>query len=160
MSDNNLILQENEYKSSKKSSILKNNKLTVESSFNKLISQQTSLNIIILNNSSVISLDISSIKRIFSLNQLDYKEYITLSSGKDELNINSEKHSLSESITITLQRKTEKQLNEETNDDREGSSTKEDDDLNIHKKQKDIRSHQSHYCREYKKNDEFDGVFF
>ena len=138
MSDNNLILQENEYKSSKKSSILKNNKLTVESSFNKLISQQTSLNIIILNNSSVISLDISSIKRIFSLNQLDYKEYITLSSGKDELNINSEKHSLSESITITLQRKTEKQLNEETNDDREGSSTKEDDDLNIHKKQKDI----------------------
>ena len=138
MSDNNLILQENEYKSSKKLSILKNNKLTVESSFNKLISQQTSLNIIIFNNSSAFHLDISSIKRIFSLNQLDYKEYITLSSGKDELNINSEKHSLSESITITLQRKTEKQLNEETNDDREGSSTKEDDDLNIHKKQKDI----------------------
>ena len=138
MSDNNLILQENEYKSSKKLSILKNNKLTVESSFNKIISQQTSLNIIIFNNSSAFHLDISSIKRIFSLNKLDCKEYITLSRGKDKLNINSEKHSLSESITITLQRKTEKQLNEETNDDREGSSTKEDDDLNIHKKQKDI----------------------
>ena len=138
MSDNNLILQENEYKSSKKLSILKNNKLTVESSFNKIISQQTSLNIIIFNNSSAFHLDISSIKRIFSLNKLDCKEYITLSRGKDKLNINSEKHSLSESITISPQRKTEKQLNEETADDGEGSITKEDDDLNKHKKQKDI----------------------
>ena len=53
------------------------------------------------------------------MNQLDYEDYINIFFDKDELNINSEGHSLSESMTISTNRKTEKDFNEEITEEGE-----------------------------------------
>ena len=116
----------------------RNYKFISKSSFNKIISQQSSLDIIISNKQSRISLDISSVKRIFSLNQLDNKEIINIYFDKADLNMNLEENTLSESITISPNNKTEKELIEETTDEGEDNTIKEDDFLNENKNQKDI----------------------
>jgi len=137
MSKNNLILEKYESKGPKKPSCIKNNNF-INKSYSKIISEQSSLNITIPQSQSNISIDIASIKRIFSFNQLDYKEYISVCLDKDDININQEEHSLSESLTISLNRKAEKELIEETTDDGEDSTIKEDDNLNEQKNKKDI----------------------
>jgi len=137
MSENNLFLEKRESKNPKAKSSKKNNILNIKS-FSKIISEQSSLNVIIPHSPTTISIDIKSIKRIFSISQLDYKEFISICLDKEDLNINQEEHSLSESLSISLNRKTEKELNEETTDDGEESTIKDDDNFNDHKIKKDI----------------------
>ena len=72
------------------------------------------------------------------MNQLDYEDYINIFFDKDELNINSEGHSLSESMTISTNRKTEKDFNEEITEEGDEITIKEDDSLNDEKNKKDI----------------------
>ena len=97
----------------------------------KIISEQSSLNIIVKNKEEILNIDIFSVKRIFSLNQLDYKDYINFTFDKDDLNLKSEEPSLSESLTISTSRSIHKEINDETtDDDGEESIIKEDDKLN------------------------------
>lgn len=137
MSENNLMLQDYLPKRERKSLKIKDHKLIDSSLFQEVISEQSSLNITIAYKSQNINLDISSIKRIFSLNMLEYKDYIILNLDNPDLNINSEEHSLTDSLTITHNRKKDKDMNEETTDDGEESTIKEDDLLNEEKNKKD-----------------------
>lgn len=127
MSEKNLLFQSRAKKGSK-ILISKYNKLTNSSLLNEIISEKKIMNIIINNKNTNISLDISSIKQIFSFNQLDINEYITLFSNKIAANKKSEKNF----------RKKEKEINEETTDDGEESIIKEDDYLNDNKDKNDL----------------------
>ena len=138
MSDNILTLDQYKIKSKKEPSNIYNQKSRNSSLLNKIISEKPSLNITIPDKSLNICLDISSVKRIFLMNQLDYEDYINIFFDKDELNINSEGHSLSESMTISTNRKTEKDFNEEITEEGDEITIKEDDSLNDEKNKKDI----------------------
>ena len=138
MSDNILTLDQYKIKSKKEPSNIYNQKSINSSLLNKIISEKSSLNITIPDKSLNICLDISSVKRIFLMNQLDYEDYINIFFDKDELNINSEGHSLSESMTISTNRKTEKDFNEEITEEGDEITIKEDDSLNDEKNKKDI----------------------
>jgi hypothetical protein len=138
MSDNILTLDQYKIKSKKEPSNIYNQKSRNSSLLNKIISEKSSLNITIPDKSLNICLDISSVKRIFLMNQLDYEDYINIFFDKDELNINSEGHSLNESMTISTNRKTEKDFNEEITEEGDEITIKEDDSLNDEKNKKDI----------------------
>ena len=137
MSDNNLLILNSQIKN--KVDELSNNNIveSLDSSiYSKIIESKSSLNIKIQNKSSNINLDISSLKRIFSYNQLDYIKYISLIQDKEELNMNMEVNSLSESLTIPVNRKTEKEINEETTE--EDTTIKEDDLINDEKNKNNV----------------------
>ena len=140
MSETNLLLPVSKIKNIIKES--SNNQIitSVNSSlYTKIIESKSSLNIKLKNILSNIYLDISSVKRIFSYYQLDYKTYISLIQNKDELNMNLEMNSLSESLTIPINRKTEKEINEETTE--EETTIKEDDYLNEEKNKNSMSVH-------------------
>ena len=137
MSDNNLLILNSQIKN--KVDELSNNNIveSLDSSiYSKIIESKSSLSIKIQNESSNINLDISSLKRIFSYNQLDYIKYISLIQDKEELNMNMEVNSLSESLTIPVNRKTEKEMNEETTE--EDTTIKEDDLINDEKNKNNV----------------------
>ena len=137
MSDNNLLILNSQIKN--KVEELSNNNIaqSLDSSiYSKIIESKSSLNIKIQNKLSNINLDISSLKRIFSYNQLDYIKYLSLIQDKDELNMNIEMNSLSESLTIPVNRKTEKEINEETTE--EDTIIKEDDLINDEKNKSNV----------------------
>ena len=137
MSDNNLLILNSQIKN--KVEELSNNNIaqSLDSSiYSKIIESKSSLNIKIQNKLSNINLDISSLKRIFSYNQLDYIKYISLIQDKEELNMNIEVNSLSESLTIPVNRKTEKEINEETTE--EDTTIKEDDLINDEKNKSNV----------------------
>ena len=138
MSDNNLILQDKEINHSKEYQNIKINNLLNSDLYEKVIKARTSFNIIISKNSVSVNLDITSLKRIFSLNQLKYKEYITLNYDKDDLNISLEIKSLNKSITLSNNKKTEKDLNEETTEDGDEITVKEDDKLQVKNNKKEF----------------------
>ena len=137
MSDNNLLILNSQIKN--KVEELSNNNIveSLDSSiYSKIIESKSSLSIKIQNKLSNINLDISSLKRIFSYNQLDYIKYISLIQDKEELNMNIEVNSLSESLTIPVNRKTEKEINEETTE--EDTTIKEDDLINDEKNKNNV----------------------
>ena len=137
MSDNNLLILNSQIKN--KVDELSNNNIveSLDSSiYSKIIESKSSLNIKIQNKLSNINLDISSLKRIFSYNQLDYIKYLSLIQDKEELNMNIEVNSLSESLTIPVNRKTEKEINEETTE--EDTTIKEDDLINDEKNKNNV----------------------
>ena len=137
MSDNNLLILNSKIKN--KVEELSNNNIveSLDSSiYSKIIESKSSLSIKIQNKLSNINLDISSVKRIFSYNQLDYIKYISLIQDKEELNMNIEVNSLSESLTIQVNRKTEKEINEETTE--EDTTIKEDDLINEEKNKNNV----------------------
>ena len=137
MSDNNLLILNSQIKN--KVDELSNNNIveSLDSSiYSKIIESKSSLSIKIQNKLSNINLDISSVKRIFSYNQLDYIKYISLIQDKEELNMNIEVNSLSESLTIPVNRKTEKEINEETTE--EDTTIKEDDLINDEKNKNNV----------------------
>ena len=137
MSDNNLLILNSQIKN--KVDELSNNNIveSLDSSiYFKIIESKSSLSIKIQNKLSNINLDISSVKRIFSYNQLDYIKYISLIQDKEELNMNIEVNSLSESLTIPVNRKTEKEINEETTE--EDTTIKEDDLINDEKNKNNV----------------------
>ena len=137
MSDNNLLILNSQIKN--KVDELSNNNIveSLDSSiYSKIIESKSSLSIKIQNKLSNINLDISSLKRIFSYNQLDYIKYISLIQDKEELNMNMEVNSLSESLTIPVNRKTEKEINEETTE--EDTTIKEDDLINDEKNKNNV----------------------
>ena len=137
MSDNNLLILNSQIKN--KVDELSNNNIveSLDSSiYSKIIESKSSLSIKIQNKLSNINLDISSLKRIFSYNQLDYIKYISLIQDKEELNMNMEVNSLSESLTIPVNRKTEKEMNEETTE--EDTTIKEDDLINDEKNKNNV----------------------
>ena len=137
MSDNNLLILNSQIKN--KVEELSNNNIvqSIDSSiYSKIIESKSSLNIKIQNKLSNINLDISSLKRIFSYNQLDYIKYLSLIQDKEELNMNIEVNSLSESLTIPVNRKTEKEINEETTE--EDTTIKEDDLINDEKNKSNV----------------------
>ena len=137
MSDNNLLILNSQIKN--KVEELSNNNIveSLDSSiYSKIIESKSSLSIKIQNKLSNINLDISSVKRIFSYNQLDYIKYISLIQDKEELNMNIEVNSLSESLTIPVNRKTEKEINEETTE--EDTTIKEDDLINDEKNKNNV----------------------
>jgi hypothetical protein len=137
MSDNNLLILNSQIKN--KVEELSNNNIvqSIDSSiYSKIIESKSSLNIKIQYKLSNINLDISSLKRIFSYNQLDYIKYLSLIQDKEELNMNIEVNSLSESLTIPVNRKTEKEINEETTE--EDTTIKEDDFLNDEKNKNNV----------------------
>ena len=137
MSDNNLLILNSQIKN--KVEELSNNNIveSLDSSiYSKIIESKSSLSIKIQNKLSNINLDISSVKRIFSYNQLDYIKYISLIQDKEELNMNIEVNSLSESLTIQVNRKTEKEINEETTE--EDTTIKEDDLINEEKNKNNV----------------------
>ena len=137
MSDNNLLILNSQIKN--KVDELSNNNIveSLDSSiYSKIIESKSSLSIKIQNKLSNINLDISSVKRIFSYNQLDYIKYISLIQDKEELNMNMEVNSLSESLTIPVNRKTEKEINEETTE--EDTTIKEDDLINDEKNKNNV----------------------
>ena len=137
MSDNNLLILNSQIKN--KVEELSNNNIaqSLDSSiYSKIIESKSSLNIKIQNKLSNINLDISSLKRIFSYNQLDYIKYLSLIQDKEELNMNIEVNSLSESLTIPVNRKTEKEINEETTE--EDTTIKEDDLINDEKNKNNV----------------------
>ena len=118
MSENNLLIPDSKMKNKSKDS--SNGQITNSLNsllYSKIIESKSSLNIKLKNKLLNIYLDISSVKRIFLYNQLDYKNYISLIQDKDELNMNLEVNSLSESLTIPINRKTEKEINEETTEE-------------------------------------------
>ena len=129
MSSTNLILQDKEINYEKEYPIIKIDNSLNSDLYEKIIKERTSFNIIISKNSLNINLDIISLKRIFSLNQLKYNEYITLNYDKDDLNINLDVNSLNESITFFNNKKTDKEINEETTEDGDESTVKEVDKL-------------------------------
>ena len=137
MSDNNLLILNSQIKN-KVDELLNNNIVeSLDSSiYSKIIESKSSLSIKIQNKLSNINLDISSVKRIFSYNQLDYIKYISLIQDKEELNMNIEVNSLSESLTIPVNRKTEKEINEETTE--EDTTIKEDDLINDEKNKNNV----------------------
>ena len=137
MSDNNLLILNSQIKN--KVEELSNNNIvqSIDSSiYSKIIESKSSFNIKIQNKLSNINLDISSLKRIFSYNQLDYIKYLSLIQDKEELNMNIEVNSLSESLTIPVNRKTEKEINEETTE--EDTTIKEDDLINDEKNKNNV----------------------
>ena len=137
MSDNNLLILNSQIKN--KVDELSNNNIveSLDSSiYSKIIESKSSLSIKIQNKLSNINLDISSLKRIFSYNQLDYIKYLSLIQDKEELNMNIEVNSLSESLTIPVNRKTEKEINEETTE--EDTTIKEDDLINDEKNKNNV----------------------
>lgn len=137
MSDNNLLILNSQIRN--KVDELSNNNIveSLDSSiYSKIIESKSSLSIKIQNKLSNINLDISSVKRIFFYNQLDYIKYISLIQNKEELNMNMEVNSLSESLTIPVNRKTEKEINEETTE--EDTTIKEDDLINDEKNKNNV----------------------
>ena len=133
MSENNLILVEHITKSPKNLSNIKISKSINSLKLKTINSKHSIVYINTPNQTDHININISSLKRIFTLNLLDYKEYITISLDKEDSNINSEEHSLSESLTIS-------KINEETTDDGEESTIKEDDFLNEEKNKKELHT--------------------
>ena len=113
MSEINPTLQEQQ-SLAQKNLILKNNKSTKISNFNKIFSKRSKPCIIISKTSNKISLDISSMVRIFSLNQLNYNEYVNFLYDKEKLNIKSENHSLIECAIVSKNKNEFKKMDEET----------------------------------------------
>ena len=139
MSDNNLLTLESQIKNKiKESSNAQITKSINSSLYPQVVESKFSLNIKLSNKSSNVNLDKSSLKRIFSYNQLDYKEYISLIYDKDVLNLNLEINSLSESLNIPVNIKSEKEINEETTEEGNETKIKEDDCLNEEKNKKNV----------------------
>ena len=139
MSDNNLLTLESQIKNKiKESSNAQKTKSINSSLYPQVVESKSSLNIKLSNKSSNVNLDKSSLKRIFSYNQLDYKEYISLIYDKDILNLNLEINSLSESLNIPVNIKSEKEINEETTEEGNETTIKEDDCLNEEKNKKNV----------------------
>ena len=69
-------------------------------SFNDIFSKKFKINIIIPKSSSKIIIHPSSMKNIFSLNQLNYNEYLNLKFAEENKNITPESQSLAEEIGI------------------------------------------------------------
>ena len=113
MSEINPTLQEQQ-SLAQKNLILKNNKSTKISNFNKTFSKRSKPCVIISKTSNKISLDISSMVRIFSLNQLNYNEYVNFLYDKEKLNIKSENHSLIECAIVSKNKNEFKKMDEET----------------------------------------------
>ena len=139
MSDNNLLTLESQIKNKiKESSNAQITKSINSSLYPQVVESKSSLNIKLSNKSSNVNLDKSSLKRIFSYNQLDYKEYISLIYDKDVLNLNLEINSLSESLNIPVNIKSEKEINKETTEEGDETTIKEDDCLNEEKNKKNV----------------------
>ena len=139
MSENDIILNDLENIHEKKYFNIRYKISIDENSYEQIMSDKSSINIIIKDKDSCINLNILSAKRIFYLCQLEYKDYINMYLDKDDLNIKSDEPSLNESLTVSTNRRTEKEINEETtDDDGEESTIKEYENFNKEGNNNDI----------------------
>ena len=112
MSEINLFLQEQKSQKPKKL-VIKHNESLKLFSFNDIFSKKFKINIIIPKSSSKIIIHPSSMKNIFSLNQLNYNEYLNLKFAEENVNTTQESQSLVETLVISKNKNVLKKMSEE-----------------------------------------------
>ena len=136
MSEINLFLQEQKSQKPKKLVIKLNESLKLFF-FNDIFSKKFKINIIIPKSSSKIIIHPSSMKNIFSLNQLNYNEYLNLKFAEENKNITPESQSLAEEIGISKSKSVLKKMNEETEKIFKRNQIKKDINEQKNQKEKD-----------------------